>query len=92
MTRKACDETRIIYAEQKEKMLELEQKMKTIQEKDERLKKYIEEKRLKTEKSKRDERKRQNSAFLMNKSQVPDDQTEKIKRLELFLKSEKKTR
>ena len=45
------------------------------------------------EKSKRDEeRKRHNSAFLVNRSQVQDDQTEKIERLELLLKEERKKR
>ena len=87
------DEMRRAHAEQKEKMLELEKRMKIIQEKDERLRKYIAEKRLKSEKTKKDEqRKRQNSDFLINQGKVQEDSAEKIKKLELLLKEEKKRR
>ena len=42
------DEMRRAYDEQKEKMLELEKRIKIIHEKDEPLRKYIAEKRLKS--------------------------------------------
>ena len=46
------DETRRMYEKHKKKMLELEKRMTIIHEKDEKLKKYIAEKRSDAEKSK----------------------------------------
>ena len=86
------DETRRMYEERKKKMRELEKRMKIIHEKDERLKSYIAEKRLDAEKSKKKKRKRQNSEVLINPGKDPEDQAEKIRKVELLLKEEKKKR
>ena len=57
IAQKIDDETKRSYEEQKEKMIELEKKMRIIHEKDERLKKYIAEKRLNAEKSDKEKKK-----------------------------------
>ena len=85
------DETRRTYEEHKKKTLELEKKrMKIIHEKDEKLKKYIAEKRSDAEKSKKEKRSRQNSDVLINSGKDPEGQLEKIRKLELLLKEETK--
>ena len=86
------NETKRVYEEQKRKMLELEKRMKLVHEKDERLKKYIAEKRSDAEKSKQEKRSRQNTDFLINHGKDHEDQTEKIRKLELLLKEETKRR
>ena len=83
-------QTKKMYEEQKEKMKILEERMKVIHERDERLKKYIAEKRLQAEKEAQAKKDIQNSDALINSGR--DSQKEKIRKLEKQLDEERKRR
>ena len=68
----------------------LEEKMTIIQQKDERLKKYIAEKRLNAEQAAQAKKQTQNSDALINSGK--ESKTEKIKKLEKQLDEERKRR